>query len=112
MIICIDFDGTIVDHEFPKIGKLKPGVKRVMRRLAEADHYIVVSSCRNNMVLNRGDRMHLRLMENFLDENDVRYGEIDYGDRGKVVADLYIDDKGLRFEDNWEEIEKRIFGKF
>ena len=31
--IAIDFDGTIVTHEFPKIGRLLPGVVETIKAL-------------------------------------------------------------------------------
>ena len=35
MIIAIDFDGTIVEHEFPKIGPLKKGAKETINKWYE-----------------------------------------------------------------------------
>jgi hypothetical protein len=43
-------------------------------------------------------------MKMFLDANDVPYDEIDDGTKGKPFCSLYIDDKGLRFTNNWSEI--------
>jgi len=45
-IIAIDFDGTIVDHEFPRIGQLKEGVRDFMKALHKQGHKIIVWTCR------------------------------------------------------------------
>jgi hypothetical protein len=47
-------------------------------------------------------------MIEFLDKEGVPYDEIDDGSRGKPLADLYLDDKALRVEDNWEEVEQWV----
>ena len=111
--LCVDFDGTIVDHEFPEIGALKPGVRTALRRFRQLGHYIVISSCRtcrwDEETFGSWDcpileRPKVREMIEFLDREKIPYDEIDDGTKGKVLADLYIDDKGLRFQDNWFDI--------
>ena len=34
MYICIDFDGTIVDHKFPEIGQPVPGAIEWIKKMA------------------------------------------------------------------------------
>ncbi len=48
MIIGIDFDGTCVTHEFPKVGK-DIGAQRVLRRLIEAGHQLVLFTMRSDV---------------------------------------------------------------
>ena len=38
MIIACDFDGTIVTHEYPKIGKPIPFAIQTLKKLQEDDH--------------------------------------------------------------------------
>ena len=38
MIIAVDFDGTIVEHKYPKIGKEIPFAVETLKRL-QADHH-------------------------------------------------------------------------
>ena len=109
MIIAIDFDGTIVEHAFPKIGKLKNGVQSFLYQIIKK-HQIIIWSCRNNMVLNCDNKKWLKQMEYFLEANNLPYTRIDLGDRGKIVADVYIDDRAINFNDNWKELkEMEIF---
>ena len=42
MIIAIDFDGTIVNSDYPKILSPKIGAKEVIRKLHENGHYIIL----------------------------------------------------------------------
>ena len=41
MVICIDFDGTCVSHEFPKVGK-DIGAAPVLRELIVAGHKLIL----------------------------------------------------------------------
>jgi len=94
--VCIDFDGTIVDHCFPEIGPMKDGVREALNKLHET-HDIIICSSRNRFGEN-----YVNEMEDFLIENDLPYDEIDRG-YGKPHADAYIDDRGIRFT-NWKEV--------
>lgn len=105
--ISVDFDGTIVDHEFPSIGKLKPGVKEALTKLIE-DYDIVISSCRSSHMFGGSGNMHFQKMCEFLAENEIPYTRVDAGNEGKVVASAYVDDRAIEFKDNWNEIPDMI----
>ena len=47
MIICIDFDGTCVTHDFPKVGR-EIGAVPVLRALVEAGHQLVLFTMRSD----------------------------------------------------------------
>lgn len=109
MVIAVDFDGTVVEHEFPRIGGLKPGAKEALQAFRKAGHKIIIWTCRHGQ--------HEKDVRVFLTENDIPFDTInnpimgaDLGTR-KVYADLYIDDKGIRYEDNWDELRRFITGK-
>jgi len=108
MKIAVNFDGTIVEHAFPKIGKLKPGAVEALQAFHEAGHRVIVTSCRNNMNLNTGSIAHLLAMKGFLECNGLNFCRIDYGNQGKVLADVYIDDRGITYSDNWDEIREAL----
>ena len=46
MIIYLDFDGTIVEHQFPIIGKHNPGSFEVIHKLQTAGHEIILNTYR------------------------------------------------------------------
>ena len=47
MIIAIDFDGTCVTHEFPKVGK-EIGAPPVLKALIEEGHKLILYTMRSN----------------------------------------------------------------
>jgi hydroxymethylpyrimidine pyrophosphatase-like HAD family hydrolase len=107
MIIAVDFDGTIVDHEFPKIGKEKPGAIRVLNRLKEKGHKIVIWTCRESYSINE--------MLKWLNENGFQPDAINENidknmqfAKKKVYADLYIDDRSFPAFTSWEDLEKEL----
>lgn len=104
--IAIDFDGTIVEHAYPHIGKLKKDARRVINRLYQ-DWRIIIWTCRNNPRLGNIEAK-LAAVRKFLDEARILYDEIDTGKQGKVIADWYIDDRGIAFRDNWAEIGTQL----
>lgn len=42
MIIAVDFDGTIVEHEYPKIGKEKIFATETLRQLINDGHRLIL----------------------------------------------------------------------
>jgi hypothetical protein len=110
-IIAIDFDGTIVEDQFPEIGKLMPGAKEAINELYHSgDVTIIIWTCRNGINM-------LRAVE-FLAREGIKYHYINqscpdnvrkYGsDTRKVYADIYIDDKGLGKLPEWSEIREHL----
>lgn len=116
--ICVDFDGTLCDHAYPWIGPIKPFARQALEVLRMLGYEIVIYSCRTchwNYDVFGGDpsmptleRPFVKEMIAFLDANKIPYDIIDDGSKGKPMADYYIDDKGIRFENNWREIAKHI----
>lgn len=48
MLIAVDFDGTCVTHEFPKVGK-DIGAERVLKLLVENGHQLILHTMRSDM---------------------------------------------------------------
>jgi len=46
MKIYLDFDGTVVEHAYPKIGKYNKGAFEVIRKLQDAGHEIILNTYR------------------------------------------------------------------
>lgn len=51
MTICIDFDGTIVEHAYPEIGKPVPLAIETMKELQEKGHSIILFTMRHGETL-------------------------------------------------------------
>jgi len=110
-IVAIDFDGTIVEDKYPNIGPLKENAVSCIKLLKELGCYIIVTSCRTspNRTSSVTERsLQRQIMQKFLRENDIPYDWVDDGTQGKVVADIYVDDRAIRFENNWDEIVRII----
>ncbi len=113
--IAVDFDGTLCDHEYPFIGAPKPGASEALQLFRSLGYWIIIWTCRtcswNEDVFGGGNpkyRERVLEMKEWLEKNDMIYDEIDYGERGKPLADFYIDDKAIRFSDNWLQIMESI----
>lgn len=112
--IAIDFDGTIADTDFPTIKGIKPGAREALALFRTLGFQVVVWSCRTchwDYEVYGGtrdqptlERDRVKDMIACLDAHGIEYDEVDDGSKGKPGADLYIDDKGLRFMDDWEWI--------
>lgn len=98
-IAVVDFDGTLVEFAFPKIGRVRPGAKEFLLSLHNDGWFIIISSCRNNIELNEGDWKYYHEMERFLHEDGFVFDWIDDGRVGKVVGDVYFDDRNAPFKD-------------
>ena len=51
MTIAVDFDGTIVTHEYPKIGKELPFATDTLKLLIKEGHKLILWSVRENELL-------------------------------------------------------------
>ena len=45
MTIAVDFDGTIVEHKYPAIGKEKPFAIETLKRLQFEGHRLILEDC-------------------------------------------------------------------
>ena len=101
-IIAIDFDKTIsADY---------PAAKKAITTLRAAGHFVIIWSCRNNKFhLGKEQARLYAEMLKALQDNEIPYDNIDNGQSGKFYAQVYIDDKAWRFENNWDEIIEKIY---
>lgn len=85
-VIAIDFDGTLVNGDQPI-----EGAREAVNLLREMGHKVFIHSCNNP-----------RWIQKVLDNNDIRYDYIYEGGNGaKLIADLYVDDRGFHFRGDW-----------
>jgi hypothetical protein len=100
MVIAIDFDGTCVTHEFPKVGK-DIGAVPVLKELVKNGHQLVLFTMRSDSLDVTGDR-HLSDAIDWFAENGIPlYGiqknptQHQWTSSPKAYAQLYIDDAAL-----------------
>jgi len=103
MVIAIDFDGTIVEFAFPKIGAPIKDSKHYINKLYDDGHTIVIWTGRTTELLMNAVK--------FLNDNQYKYHSVNqnqpplFAHPGpKIYADVYIDDLGILGIPSWEKI--------
>jgi len=109
MIIAVDFDGTIVEHQYPDIGEEIPFAFKTIKSLQQQGHTLIlwtfrsgqeltdaISFCKKNKV-----EFHA-INNNFPDE------EYDSSISRKIYADVYIDDRNILGLPDWLTIERML----
>jgi hydroxymethylpyrimidine pyrophosphatase-like HAD family hydrolase len=99
MIIAVDFDGTIVEHEFPKIGPAVPGAFKSIKKLQESGHRLILWTMRSDGQ-ECGDVLTQAVK--FCEDNGIRFWAVNcnpeqhtWTTSNKSYAHLYIDDAAL-----------------
>ena len=103
--IAVDFDGTIVEHEFPKIGKENLFAFRTLKELEKQGARLILWTFRTGKELNEAVEycknngiefyaVNKNYPEEVMDETVSR----------KIDADIYIDDKNLGGFPGWSEV--------
>ena len=107
MIIAVDFDGTIVDHEYPLIGKPKLFAFETLKALQEKGHQLILWTYRSGNELKQAVEYCRRNGIEFYAVNK-NYPEEVYDDSmsRKIMADVYIDDRNVGGFLGWSEIWK------
>lgn len=113
-MIMIDFDGTIVDHQFPLIGNPMPHAFEVMRDLKAAGHKLILWTCREDE-----KRPYLTDAVNFCRENGVEFDAVNEGiheedfrpessPRRKPYCHYFIDDRNVGGLVDWLMVRRII----
>ena len=94
MIIAVDFDGTIVEHKFPEIGKEIHNALSTLQLFQGLGHKVILWTCRNKEYLK--EAVQFLNNKNFYPDavNENIDKTLDFG-IPKIVADIYVDDKGF-----------------
>lgn len=98
-IVAIDFDGTIVLHDFPKIGRLIPGAKETILCLKDMGHQVFLWTMRGTDSNLPGGNTLTPVCE-FLNENRIPIDGFNHSleqmnNSPKQYANIYIDDMAL-----------------
>ena len=110
MIIAVDFDGTIVTHEYPKIGKEIPFAIDTLKRLQTTpDHLLVLWTVREGALLDEAvEFCRSRGLEFYAVNNNYPEESTEYPEPRKLKADLFIDDRNLGGLPDWGIIYRMI----
>ncbi len=111
-VIAIDFDGCIASYIHGwqgknVFGKTINGCVDALNEFREKGYKIIIFTC----------RLKTTELEYYLKNSNIPFDAInenpwhDYkqpGDKRKVIADIYIDDRAITFKGNWEEIITKV----
>ena len=111
MIIAVDFDGTIVEHRYPEIGKEIPFAIDTLKMLIKDHHRVILWSVREGKLLEDA--------VNWCKERGVEFYAVnrDYPEEStennqhfsrKLKADVWIDDRNLGGLPDWGTIYRMI----
>ena len=111
MTIAVDFDGTIVEHRYPEIGKEIPFATDTLKMLIKDHHRVILWSVREGQLLE--DAI------NWCKERGVEFYAVnrDYPEEStennqyfsrKIKADVWIDDRNLGGLPDWGTIYRMI----
>lgn len=108
MRIAVDFDGTIVEHKYPSIGKEKPFAVETLKLLAAEGHQIILWTVRSGQLLQEAvDWCKDRGLSFYAVNSNDPPGALFAGRRDgspKVVADVFIDDANIGGIPDWGSI--------
>ena len=113
MTIAVDFDGTIVEHKFPEIGKEKPFAIETLLQLQEDGNRLILWTSREGELLEKAVAFcHERGLDFYAINSNQPRGALFASQAGtKVVADVYIDDRNLGGLPDWGTIYEIICEK-
>ena len=111
MIIAVDFDGTIVEHRYPAIGKERPFATETLKKLIADGHRLILWTVREGRLLEdavafcreRGVEFYAvnRDYPEEEKENNKHYSR-------KLKADVWIDDRNVGGLPDWGTIYEMI----
>lgn len=109
--IAVDFDGTIVEDAYPKIGKPMIFAFETLKALQDKGHRLILWTYRDGVKLSEAI--------SFCKENGIEfyavnksYPEEIYTDKisRKINADYFIDDRNIGGLTQWGEIYQKFIG--
>jgi hypothetical protein len=117
LILAIDFDGTVVTHDYPYVGQEIPSAVRVLKRIVNAGHKLIIYTMRSNQPLQDA--------VNWYSEREIPVWGVNknptqhkWTESIKIYAHRYIDDAALgvpliygqheRPFVDWDKVEKLL----
>ena len=110
MIIAVDFDGTIVEHKYPEIGREIPFATKTLKMLIEERHRLLLWTVRKGELLQEAvDWCKERGVEFYAVNKNYPEEQVDNnGGYCKLNAELFIDDRNLGGIPDWGKIYQMV----
>ena len=111
MTIAVDFDGTIVEHAYPAIGKERPFATETLKMLIKDRHELILWTVREGKLLDEAiDWCKQRGVEFYAINRDYPEEEKENNNKfsRKLKVDLWIDDRNIGGIPDWGTIYRMI----
>ncbi len=110
MIIAVDFDGTIVTHAYPKIGKPIPFAIDTLLKLQNEDHHqLILWTVREGELLDEAvEYCRKKGLEFYAVNSNYPEETAEHNAPRKITADLWIDDRNIGGLPDWGTIYHMI----
>jgi hydroxymethylpyrimidine pyrophosphatase-like HAD family hydrolase len=105
MKIAVDFDGTIVEHDYPSIGKVRPFAFQTLKMLQDKGHQLILWTYRSGAYLDEAVSFCKKNGIEFYAVNRSYPEEVwDENKSRKIDCELFIDDRNVGGLPSWGEI--------
>lgn len=105
MKIAVDFDGTIVEHKYPEIGKIRPFAFETLKMLQDKGHQLILWTYRSGIYLTEAvDFCKTHGIEFYAVNNSYPEEVFDGSKSRKIDCNLFIDDRNIGGLLSWGEI--------
>ena len=113
MTIAVDFDGTIVEHRYPEIGREIPFATDTLKMLIKEGHRLILWSVREGKLLDEAvEWCRERGVEFYAVNKDYpEEGREDRNYSRKLKVEMFIDDRNVGGLPDWGVIYKMITQK-
>src|SRR5690606_2937589 len=112
LTIAVDFDGTIVEDEYPQIGRPIIFAFDTLKKLQDNGHRLILWTYRKGRALEEAVK--------FCEENGIVFYAVnksfpeekfDISYSRKINADVFIDDRNIGGLKSWGEIYQQLIGQ-
>ncbi|NDV96266.1 hypothetical protein D0T84_15295 [Dysgonomonas sp. 521] len=108
MVIAVDFDGTVVEHAYPKIGRPIPFAIETLLQLQKEGHTLLMWTVRDGELLQEAvDYCRSKGLTFYAANKNYPEEDLTTASR-KLNADLYIDDRNVGGLPDWGVIYHAI----
>lgn len=111
MTIAVDFDGTIVEHKYPAIGREIPFAIETLKKLRNEHHKLILWTVREGRLLDEALAFcRERGLEFYAVNRDYPEEEKERNNHysRKLKADIFIDDRNLGGLPDWGTIYEMV----
>jgi len=110
MVIAVDFDGTIVEHRYPEIGREFSDAIDTLKFLQQLGHKIIIWTCRGEESI-----IPVKIWfkeRDFIPDAINRNIDTIYNGPPKIYADIYVDDRSFPpFRQEWRDLINMVLSR-